>query len=63
MSNTERATFAGISVIILLGMMFSTSPSILLWLPVIGTATAAITGTCYGAIAMGLLLDKLNIPR
>jgi len=63
MSNTLRATFAMIAAVILLGMMFSTGPSMILWLPVIGLSVAASTGVCYGEKVAGLILDKLNIPR
>jgi len=63
MSNTQRGTFAMMAAVILLGMMFSSSASIILWLPVIGLSVAATTGVCYGEKVVGLILDKLNIPR
>ncbi len=63
MSNTLRVTFAMIAGIILLGMMFSTGASFILWLPVIGLSVAAATGECHGEKLAGLILDKLNIPR
>lgn len=63
MSNTLRATFAMIAGIILLGMMFSSGPSIILWLPVIGLSLAAGTGNCPGMKVAGMILDKLNIER
>jgi len=63
MSNTLRATFAMIAGIILLGMMFSTGPSIILWLPVLGLIFAASTGNCPMMKVAGLALDKLNIER
>ena len=63
MSNTLRATFAMIAGIILLGMMFSTGPSFILWLPVIGLIFAASTGNCPAMKVAGMVLDKMNIER
>jgi len=63
MSNTLRATFAAMAAIILLGMMFSTGASIILWIPVVGLTFAASTGNCPMMKVAGLALDKFNIPR
>jgi hypothetical protein len=59
MSNTQRAHFALIAFICLLGMKFS----ILLWLPVIGLGVAAATGTCYGLPIVEKVLEKFGIEK
>ena len=63
MNNTQRVTMAMVATIILIGMMFSTGPSLILWIPIIGLYTAAVTGKCAAEKVAELILDKLNIPR
>lgn len=59
LTNTERARFALIAIICLIGMELS----FLLLLPIVGLGYAAVTGNCPGTPYIEQLLEKLGIDK
>ena len=62
-SNTLRALFGSIALLVAIGMMLSDEPSLILWVPFLGLVFAAATGRCLMLPILGKALQKLDIER